>query len=746
MIPRDVEARPGGGRSYRAPALAVLLGVLCYANSWFNGFTYDDVPIVERNPRIRSLTNFREIWLTDWWLEQTEDQPFPDPQRDRLYRPLTLYSFALNYALNGLNPAGYHAVNVALHALVCVLVWLFVRRLFDDDWIAGLTAVLFAVHPVHAEAVAGIVGRGEILSAGFLLGALLILLPRPGPPGAKRVWLSLPFFMAALLAKETAVCYPAVALLIIHAAYGFKKLSIRGWLWRAALLAIPLAIYLPLRYYAMGGHLIRTKIVSILFMPLLDADWFGRIHGPLTILGHYARLILVPDKFACDYGPAVFDPRKGPEFLTLVGLVLALGILIALRGYFRPGVTGRRLAILAAVFLASYLLISNTVLLIGTSSADRLMYWPSAPLLAAIAVGVSAARRWYASLAAKVPERATWIRLGGILLVAALGLRSAVRSADWKDNATLFVTDRNAYPQNAYLNCGSAGLLIMDAHLLALKINEITASVLEASPPLEETKRAEKQRQIQQLRAAELAALDQAESYVRDALEVEARYPDAHIQLGKIAIMRDDPDAARRHLQSGLLLNPGDLVAQGLLTRLEGSSEKLEERTRELTRQIEAQPADVPTRLELARALITLGQAPKAAPHAEAAARLQPNNIEALKLYAETLLLNMQKDQAAEIYRKILALDPNDWEAHSNLTTLSADSDPAATMRHALRAYELRPNDLRIQINLAEAYELNGRRDEALAQFRQTLRGLPENHPQRSLILERIEELANKQP
>ena len=155
------------------PWPAVALALLCYANTLFNGFTYDDNAIVRTNTRIRSLANWRQIWLTDYWYEKADDEPIADPVRDRLYRPLTLHSFAVNYALQGENPAGYHAVNIVAHALVCWLVWLFALRLVGDAAVASLAGILFAIHPVHSEAVAGIVGRGEILAAGFVLLGLL---------------------------------------------------------------------------------------------------------------------------------------------------------------------------------------------------------------------------------------------------------------------------------------------------------------------------------------------------------------------------------------------------------------------------------------------------------------------------------------------------------------------------------------------------------------------------------------------
>ncbi|UCG33755.1 MAG: hypothetical protein JSU68_03790, partial [Phycisphaerales bacterium] len=154
--------------------LVVALAALAvYLNTLPNGFVYDDVTIIERNERIRTLTDPAAIWLTDWWYvpaEQTEDR-----HRDRLYRPLVIQTFALNYAVSGLNPWSYHAFNVIAHVLVCVTVVSLTRRLFAGLPLAAWTGLLFAVLPVHTEAVAGVVGRADLMGALFCLLGLICL-------------------------------------------------------------------------------------------------------------------------------------------------------------------------------------------------------------------------------------------------------------------------------------------------------------------------------------------------------------------------------------------------------------------------------------------------------------------------------------------------------------------------------------------------------------------------------------------
>src|SRR5262245_4713153 len=97
------------------PWFPALLGALCYLHTLSGGFTYDDNSIVRENPLIRSLADWRAIWLRDWWYSQGEQAGgLVDPSRDRLYRPLTIFTLALNYAAHGLSPAGFHAANVGL--------------------------------------------------------------------------------------------------------------------------------------------------------------------------------------------------------------------------------------------------------------------------------------------------------------------------------------------------------------------------------------------------------------------------------------------------------------------------------------------------------------------------------------------------------------------------------------------------------------------------------------------------------
>ncbi|MGE0481954.1 MAG: hypothetical protein AB7Q17_15945, partial [Phycisphaerae bacterium] len=674
--PQPPGAAPAPGRAAAlllSPWLAALVGACCYLNTLSHGFTYDDGPIVQRNPVIRSLANAEAIWLSDWWGAATRAElDLDDPRRDRLYRPLTLFTFALQYALHGLAPAGFHAVNVALHALCAALVVAFVRRLLDDRVVAAVSGALFAVHPVHCEAVANIVGRAEVLAALFLLLGLVILLPRTGPPGWGRCLAAALMFFGALLAKETAVSYWPIALLAMH---GAGRLPWRGaagrWMWTASVLLLPLAAYLPLRYVALGGHLLRDRAVDPIFNPIVVSAGPARLAAPLTVAGHYVRLLLVPDALVSDYGYAAFDPQAGANGLTVLGgaAVVALGVLLG--GYRRHAGVWRSLAVGAAIALASYALISNTALLIGVSLAERLMYWPSVPLLMLIATAAVAAWRKWCAPGAVLAGTGALLRIAGGLLLAALALRAVVRNIDWANNFTLFEADVATAPRSFTLNRAFAREILVFA-----------------APRTDDPRRD--------------VYLQRAERYVQAALRISPREADALNLYAYLHSLRGDVEAARAYAQAAIDVFPGHRLSKQLLASLSPATPEMLEQIAALQAAL-AEKEDPAARVELTRLLLTAGRHRDALAAIEPLARGDSRDVAALQLYAELLTLTEQEAHAIEVFRRVLTLAPDDWSAHSNLANLLAEHDAAAAHDHARAAHRLRPDDLRGNMNQAES-------------------------------------------
>lgn len=697
---------PAGGWS------AALLAALCLLNSIGGDFAYDDHPIVRDNPRIRSLTSLRDIWLRDWWYMPPGEES-ADPMRDRLYRPLTVFSFALNYALHGLWPAGFHAVNVLIHAACCWLVWRLARRLLADAAVTAVAALLFAVHPIHCEAVANIVGRAELLAALFMLLGLLTILPTGGPPRAARLAGAAALFLAAVLAKETAVCYLPVALLALHAVYERPRPALRWWLACAGVLALPLAVYLPLRYVALERHLIRATDLGPVFNPLFVADLGGRLVAPLTILGHYTRLYLAPGRLSSDYGLGVISPHAHFELETALGLAAGAALLTALWGYTRPAGIWRRLAVLSALSLASYALISNTVLLIGVSLAERLMYWPSVPILMLIAATTVELWRRVCGPGGPLERRAGLLKACGVALLAALALRSVMRNTVWESDRTLFATDVRTFPRSVHLNSAAAANLIWEASR-------------QADPHLQRS------------------MLERAEAMLRTALEVHPNNHELLRSLGEARSLLGDNESALELFRAALQLNPKDRKAARHIAELLGLDQQREQRRARLEQQIAADPQDLAARLELSELLLTTGRGHLARPHLEYVLSASPQNVPAMRLLGQVLALEHEPERAIELLGRVLEREPDDWQTHANLASLLAERDPVTSLHHARRAAELQPGDLRTQINLAEALLAAGRRAEALRQFRRVLDGLREDHPLRPAMAARMREVERR--
>lgn len=204
-----------------AGAAALLAGAscLCYGRSLRGEFVHDDVWAIVNNPDVRPGTPLRwAIFANDFW-----GKGLADSTSHKSYRPLCVLSFRLNIFLTGMNPFYFHAVNVILHCLVTlVLMYTCDKTVFKNRGLAFVTALLFAVHPVHTEAVAGIVGRADVLACLLFLLAFLSYqrsldqgcAGQCFPTTASPFFLLLSLFLGtcAMLVKETGITVFGVCL------------------------------------------------------------------------------------------------------------------------------------------------------------------------------------------------------------------------------------------------------------------------------------------------------------------------------------------------------------------------------------------------------------------------------------------------------------------------------------------------------------------------------------------------------
>jgi len=416
------------------PALLVLLALafLVYGNSLVNGFVHDDKPVVAENRLIRDPGNLGRIFASGYWATREASVP-------ELYRPLVVASFALNHLIGGPGPFGFHLVNLLLHAWVSWLVFRLGKDLAGSRAAAWAAGLLFAIHPVHSEAVVPVVGRSELLSAGFALWALL-LHRRAGTAGAPRLRLLLAAgacYLASALSKENALVLPAILLLADMAfprpdSSGRKRRPAWGGYTIYLLFAL---FYLAIRVSVLGA--VARSDIRPLDNPLVDADTLTARLTAVITSGKYLGLLLYPRHLSADYSRDQIPLAAGwsdPRLIASLIALAATGIFV-LWGWRRW-----RLASASVLFCAVALLpVSNLLFLIGTIFGERLLYFPS--------VGFCLlGGALFAALLAR--KRTVALVLAGAVLLAG-SARTAERNRIWHDDATFaFATARDA-PRSA---------------------------------------------------------------------------------------------------------------------------------------------------------------------------------------------------------------------------------------------------------------------------------------------------------
>jgi len=400
-------------------ALLLSVSILVYVNTLVNGFALDDGLYITRNP---AVTHF-------------SIQAIFEPHKEaNVFRPVTFATLAFNWAIGGTHPWGYHAFNLLLHALVTVLLYWVLRKLLeparDAVTLAWAAAMFFSVLPIHADAVASIVGRSELLAAGFVLAAWLLHLDDHPVP-------SLILFVFALLSKESALAFVALALLGDRARGKLKSVYRYGCIAAVALL------YIAVLWEVQGGRFGQRQ-VPFTENPLAFVPFDLRVLNALRVAWKYLGLQIYPATFSCDY-----SFNSIPIYATWRHAALATLAAVVVVALWMWTVWSKRSewVLVGAIYLAGFAITANILVPTGTIMGERLAYFPSAGFCLLVAL------LW--AWIERRQRRLAWLALALVLI--ALGTRTVLRNRDWHDNFKLFLAAERAVPENASIHDGLAG-------------------------------------------------------------------------------------------------------------------------------------------------------------------------------------------------------------------------------------------------------------------------------------------------
>ncbi|HKQ96450.1 MAG TPA: DUF1736 domain-containing protein, partial [Candidatus Polarisedimenticolia bacterium] len=369
-------------RREAALALPACLAFLLHLPARACGFVFDDRGVIVDNPLMQDLARLPRLLASPWWVGRVQDAG--------LWRPLTSLTFALDRAVAGLEPAWFHLVNVGWHAVVTGLLTLLALDLGAGVAGALLAGGLFAVHPVHTEAVVGIVGRAELIAAAAVLGALLLhRRALRGAGGGAAAILAPLCVVAAMLAKESGFAVIALVAIVERLPGRTTPAPIDARRRRALWIAYAAVILLVfgLRWAVLGRPGPGATI------PFVDnpAASAGAVTGRLTALAcvvRYTRLLLWPRVLSADYSYDQIPIAGGiADAGVILGFLLAAGALVlGWRLRRRLPLVGFGLLLLAVALAPA----SNLIVFAGTLLAERLLYLPSAGL-ALLVAGIAAA-------------------------------------------------------------------------------------------------------------------------------------------------------------------------------------------------------------------------------------------------------------------------------------------------------------------------------------------------------------------
>lgn len=415
-------ALPSGRRSLAMLALLAAAVLAVYGASIGFEFVYDDHVQIERNPWLREPAGFRFLLTRPFWDFYRERGAGPS----NYYRPLFGIVYSLTVRACGLQPAAFHAVSVALHLAVTLLVALGARRLAPEgrgEMAALAAGLLFAVHPAHAEAIAWVGGQADLLVALLALLALFSYLSRKDRDG-RPSWAGAVTYLLACLAKE-----PGAALILVLGAVEISEWRREGpagaALKRGTARLLPYGLaaglYMALRVNALGSFSPRSYGVT--------SSPAGAVAFAGGLLARYLAFLAVPFPVKLLAGvpaPALLSP------IAIAGLLAAAAAFLGLAAAAWSGRARRETVLPVAMILAFLLPVLAVNSIGGSNFAERYLYLPSVGL--AWLFGLFGSR-----LAVALPGSLRKAAAAAVLaLLAAAGAAAWARSGIYRSDLILF--------------------------------------------------------------------------------------------------------------------------------------------------------------------------------------------------------------------------------------------------------------------------------------------------------------------
>ncbi|XP_053660165.1 protein O-mannosyl-transferase TMTC4 [Anopheles marshallii] len=526
-------------------ALLVAASLLSYGGALYGTFVFDDSAAIVKNIDVRNVaTPFHTLLRHDFW-----GNNLTDPTSHKSFRPLTVLSYQLENRLLGLNAGHMKKVNLVLHTIVCLLV----LRLYQTVWrdtgpfrTSFWAAFVFTVHPVHTEAVVGIVGRADLLAS---IGYITVLLLYQRWLTSERRY-SVLVFLVLFLLTIVSMLFKETGMTALVACGAIDLLKRINWHY----------VRMPVRDLLQTHRACLVRVTTLASLSLVavavrfwimdfESPKFHRMDNPVgatnstttRILSQSylywlnSYLLLCPDRLSFDWAlgsvplvESIFDGR-----MLLIGLFYGTVAILALRSNESKA---REIKISLALTIVPFLPACGFVR-VGFVIAERLLYLPSVGFCYLLAVGYR-----------RLIKRSVVFYIPLCFLCTMFILKTQSRAYEWTSEDVLFRSALRVCPRNAKVYYNIARLATDQGD------RETAFTFYRYAIELHPEYEAAHMNLGNMYR--EMHKLDTAERHLRKAIEIHEPFPSAWMNLGIVQAARKDHQAALISYQRALELKP----------------------------------------------------------------------------------------------------------------------------------------------------------------------------------------------
>src|SRR5437016_5941804 len=589
--------------------------IFAYWPAWNGGLLWDDDVYITNNELLTAPDGLRRIWFS-----------LDSPSQ---YFPLVYTTFRIEHAVWGLDPTGYHWVNLLLHIANALLVRLVLARLkVPGAWLAG---AIFALHPVQVESVAWITERKNVLMGFFFLLTLLAWVAFLDEK-TKRPWLyyglALILYLLALSAKTTACTLPVALFLILwlqKKRISWERIFEINPFFVLGIASGLLAIWWE-RYHQGTSRAIFTFLSPIERVLVASrAIWFylSKLAWPSNLTFIYPRWDIAPTHLL--------------NYAWLLTGVLVCGAIYFLRRY-----VGRCVEVAAAFFIATLSPVLGFIMLYTfryTFVADHYQYLACIGPIALASAGLI-------NLADMSKNSRTLIFSVALCVVALLATLTWRQAAMYGNIETLWRTTLSRNP-NCWMAHNNLGIVLF-----------------------------------------EKGQLDDAIAHYRTTLQMQPNFWDADYNLGTALLGKGQVDEAIFYCDKAVRMQPNDPDAQVALANALVQKRRIDDAIVHYQKAVAIRPDYFLARYGLGHSLLEKGQLDAAIEHSRAALLIQPNNADCHTVLAIALDEKGQSAEAITHYKNALEISPRSISAANNLAWLLATSS-TASLRNGDKALEL---------------------------------------------------------